>query len=63
MTTTDTTTAPANASQIRMTSSLARSSLCDAQFSIALNTPVALYPSIVRRFHIPCQRPGPITKP
>ena len=46
MTTTDTTTAAPKATQIRMISRRARSSLCDAQFSIALNTLIALYPPI-----------------
>ncbi len=45
----DTTTATPKSSQIAMISSRARPSLCDAQFSIALNTPVTLYPR--------CRRP------
>ena len=37
-------TAAPNSSQIRMISRRDRSSLCDAQFSMALNTLVTFYP-------------------
>ena len=43
----DTITAAPNSSQIAMISRRDRSSLCDAQFSMALNTLVTLYPPLV----------------